>query len=31
VQLDPLVVDACIRVLERGAFTPHLLSLEDNI
>lgn len=27
-QLDPDVVDACIRVLERGDFTPHLLTLE---
>lgn len=28
IQLDPDVVDACIRVLERGDFTPHLLTLE---
>lgn len=27
-QLDPDVVDACIRVLEQGMFTPHLLTVE---
>ena len=30
VQLDPEAVDACIRVLELGAFTPHLLSLQSD-
>jgi hypothetical protein len=27
-QLDPDVVDACIRVLGQGMFTPHLLTVE---
>jgi len=29
IQLDPAVVDACIRVLGQGRFTPHVLTLED--
>lgn len=27
-KLDPVVVDACLRVLDRGEFEPHLLQLE---